>query len=90
MYSLSKCFDYRQKLYSLNKYLKKDSWLEQEVERIIIEGQPSEKIIEIVEKESIDVVVMGSHGHTGMEKAFLGSVSKEVIKGTKCPVLLVK
>ena len=38
----------------------------------------------------IDLVVMGSHGRTGLDKAILGSVANGVIQKIQCPVLLIK
>ena len=38
----------------------------------------------------IDLVVMGSHGRTGLDKAILGSVANGVIQKIRCPVLLIK
>ena len=57
----------------------------------IIEGHDVEEIIKFSKKENFDLVVMGSHGLTGLPKIqALGSVARAVSEGCSCPVLLVK
>jgi len=41
-------------------------------------------------KEKIDLIVMGTHGRTGLAHAFLGSVAERVVRGAPCPVLTVR
>ncbi len=55
-----------------------------------IEGvQPWEAIIEYAEKKGCDLIVMGSHGRSGLASLFLGSETQDVLKHTKLPVLVV-
>lgn len=56
----------------------------------VAQGYPSTMILEEVEKEAIDVVVMGSHGYGPVAGSVLGSVSQRVLQRAKCPVLIVK
>jgi nucleotide-binding universal stress UspA family protein len=60
-----------------------------DIRTIIEQGIPSEKIIETAEKEGADVIIMGSHGHSGLEKILVGSVTERVIGGTSLPVMVV-
>jgi len=54
-------------------------------------GHPVEEILKEAEKSKIDLIVMGSHGKSAFEAAFLGSITFGVIhKDTKYPVLIVK
>lgn len=53
------------------------------------EGDPSSEIIEYTEASKKDLLVMGSHGRTGISQFLLGSVSKRVLDNTVCPVLIV-
>lgn len=55
----------------------------------VAEGSPAEVILETIEKEDIDLVVMGSSGKTGFDRLIMGSVAEKVVKAVKCPVLLV-
>jgi hypothetical protein len=52
-------------------------------------GQPAEEIINEVEKSDADLVVMSSHGRTGIARATLGSVADRVLRSSPVPVLLV-
>ncbi len=60
------------------------------VQTIIEEGIPFEKICEVAQNSDGDIIVMGSHGRTGIEKVFIGSVTERVISRAHCPVLVVK
>ena len=55
-----------------------------------LEGVPADEICTFVEKEHIDLIVMSSHGRTGLSHLFIGSVAEEVLQRAKCPVFVVK
>ena len=56
-----------------------------------IEGmQPWEAIVAHAEKKGCNLIVMGSHGRTGIEKLLLGSVTQRVLQDATMPVLVVK
>ena len=61
-----------------------------EVDQVLIVGNPAHDMAKIVEKTGADMVVIGSHGKTGLEKLLMGSVAESTIKTVKVPVLLVK
>jgi nucleotide-binding universal stress UspA family protein len=52
-------------------------------------GREDEAILEFVQKEKIDILVIGTHGRTGMEHAFLGSVAEKVIRRSPIPVFVI-
>jgi nucleotide-binding universal stress UspA family protein len=56
----------------------------------VVEGPASDRIVESVRKAGFDLVVMGSHGHRGMERVLLGSTAERVIVNAACPVLVAK
>ncbi|KUO71536.1 MAG: universal stress protein UspA [Desulfosporosinus sp. BRH_c37] len=56
----------------------------------VVQGYPATMILEEVEKEAIDLVVMGSHGYGPIAGSVLGSVSQRVLQRAECPVLIVK
>ncbi len=60
------------------------------VQTTIEEGIPFEVICEAARNSNADLIVMGSHGHTGIGKVFIGSVTERVISRAHCPVLVVK
>jgi nucleotide-binding universal stress UspA family protein len=59
-------------------------------EYFALQGAPSEVIIETANEHHADLVVMGTHGHTGVAHALLGSVAERVVQRAPCPVLTVK
>jgi nucleotide-binding universal stress UspA family protein len=56
--------------------------------RVVI-GEPFHDICRIAEEEGIDLIVMGTHGRTGVRHALLGSVAERVVRYSPCPVLVV-
>jgi|SRR5664279_477506 len=52
--------------------------------------QPWEAIVEHAEKTGCDLLVMGSHGRSGLASLFLGSETQDVLKHTKIPLLIVR
>jgi len=60
------------------------------VERHIIQGRPYEVIVEKAREKGVDLIVMGSHGRTGMERLLMGSVTERVVGNADCSVLIVK
>lgn len=61
-----------------------------QVEGLVVEGRPDEAIVKAAESAGADLIVMGSHGRTGLTKILLGSVAERVIGHAACPVLVVK
>lgn len=56
----------------------------------IEEGKPAGRIIEYVESEGIDLIVMGTHGRSGLSRLLIGSVTEAVIRRTTVPVHIVR
>ena len=54
------------------------------------EGKPAEEILAYAEDNSIDVIAMGTHGRSGVEHAFLGSVNENVVRRSEIPVLTIR
>jgi nucleotide-binding universal stress UspA family protein len=52
---------------------------------------PGAKLLETIEKDvSIDLIVMGSHGRTGIRRGLLGSVAEKTVRHARCPVLVAR
>lgn len=60
------------------------------VETHLVLGHPGDKICEIADQLGADTVVVGSRGHSKLEKMFLGSVSDYVVRHCAVPVVVVK
>jgi nucleotide-binding universal stress UspA family protein len=52
-------------------------------------GQPHQYIVKEAKERNVDLIVMGTHGRTGLKKLFLGSVAQKVIGHAPCAVLVV-
>lgn len=61
-----------------------------EVESVILQGNPAHEIVEFAEKNDLDLIVMGTHGRTGVQKFLLGSVAQNVVRHSGKAVLVVR
>jgi nucleotide-binding universal stress UspA family protein len=59
-------------------------------ERIVLYGVPFQEIIETAKARQVDLIVMGTHGRTGLMSVLLGSVAEQVIRLAPCSVLVVR
>ena len=57
---------------------------------IVREGAPAREIVRCAAEEGIDLIVMGTHGRTGLARATLGSVAENVLRSADCPVMVVR
>jgi nucleotide-binding universal stress UspA family protein len=55
----------------------------------VIRGEPAADLRRMAEQENVDVIVMGSHGRTGLAHVLLGSVAERVVRSAPCSVLVV-
>jgi nucleotide-binding universal stress UspA family protein len=53
-------------------------------------GKPAEEILRVAREEEVDLIVMGTHGRTGLHHLLLGSVAEEVTRHAPCPVFTVR
>lgn len=60
------------------------------VEKLTVEGHPAEEIIKYAEKNSVNIIVMGTLGKSGLDRFLLGSVAEKVVRASKIPVLIVR
>jgi nucleotide-binding universal stress UspA family protein len=60
------------------------------VERVAVTGVPHDEIIKFVEKNKIDLIIIGSHGKKGMDRILFGSTAAHVVRFAPCPVLTVR
>jgi nucleotide-binding universal stress UspA family protein len=57
---------------------------------LLLEGVASDRIVRAARARHADVIVMGTHGRTGLSRLFLGSVASRVVSQASCPVLTVR
>ncbi|MBK8480859.1 MAG: universal stress protein [Proteobacteria bacterium] len=53
-------------------------------------GDPTETVVELAAREGFELVVMGTHGRTGLSHVFLGSVAEKIVRRASCPVLTIR
>ncbi|QDU92633.1 universal stress protein [Lignipirellula cremea] len=56
----------------------------------LITGHPPEALARLVEEENADLIVMGTHGRSGLTRLLMGSVAEQVVRRAPCPVLTYK
>jgi nucleotide-binding universal stress UspA family protein len=60
------------------------------VEHRLIEAEPVATILQVADDAGADVIVMGTHGRTGLSRVLMGSVAERVVRQAPCPVVTVK
>jgi nucleotide-binding universal stress UspA family protein len=60
------------------------------LQSVLLEGRPFEQIIQAAQEEKVDLIVLGSHGRSGLARLLMGSVAERVTATVNCPVLVVK
>lgn len=60
------------------------------VEHRLVEGNPVDEVLGVAIQLGCDLIVMGTHGRTGLGRALMGSVAEQVVRKARCPVLTVK
>ncbi len=53
-------------------------------------GHPADTIVRVAQERGVDLIVMSTHGRTGLQHVLLGSVAEKVVRLAPCPVLTVK
>jgi nucleotide-binding universal stress UspA family protein len=56
----------------------------------IVHGVPFQEIIETAKARQVDLIIMGTHGRTGIRHVLLGSVAEKVVRLAPCPVLVTR
>lgn len=60
------------------------------VHHVFLEGDPAKEIVRYAHDAWIDLIVMGTHGRTGLERMLMGSVAEKVMREAPCSTLVVK
>jgi nucleotide-binding universal stress UspA family protein len=61
-----------------------------EVETRLQEGNPAAVIVDVARETGASLIVLGTHGRTGLSRILMGSIAEEVLRKAPCPVLTVK
>ena len=60
------------------------------IETLVLEGYPSSALLDVAKNKEADLIVMGSHGRTGLKRLWLGSVAESVVQEATIPVMIVR
>ena len=72
------------------KYLEKPGDKEITVRSAVLDGHPAERIVDFADEKDIDLIVIATHGWSGIRRWVLGSVADQVVRATKRPVALIR
>jgi len=61
-----------------------------EVVPIVVRGKPFVEIVRKARERHADIIIMATHGHSGLEYALLGSTAEKVVRKAPCPVLTIR
>jgi nucleotide-binding universal stress UspA family protein len=61
-----------------------------EVEEVIVHGDAAAEIVRVAGERDADLIVISSHGRTGLGRMIFGSTAEAVVRHAGCPVLVVK
>lgn len=74
----------------LDKLAKTEIPAELQVKTMIKTGKPFVEIIETAKEENADLIIIATHGHTGVEHILFGSTAEKVVRKAPCPVLTLR
>jgi nucleotide-binding universal stress UspA family protein len=57
---------------------------------LLVQGTPAQTIVDAASEQQVDLIIMGTHGRTGLAHVFLGSVAEHVVRQAPCPVLVTR
>jgi nucleotide-binding universal stress UspA family protein len=57
---------------------------------LLVEGTPHDRIVRAAKAQRVDLIVMGTHGRSGLARLFIGSVASRVVSAAACPVMTVR
>ena len=74
----------------MDKWFAEVSKQVKDVEKMVVRGVPFVEIIQTAKEKSADLIVIGTHGRTGIDHMLFGSTAEKVVRKASCPVLTVR
>ena len=75
---------------NMQTYLKRVQDAGLEGDTMVVHGMPFDEIVQTAKTNNVNLIIMGSHGRTGLGRLFLGSVAEKVVRLAPCPVLVTR
>jgi len=73
----------------VEKIYREDMNSRPDFQSLVIAGKPASEILKVIDDKAIDLVIMGTHGYKGLERAIFGSVVQRVIRESPAPVFVI-
>jgi nucleotide-binding universal stress UspA family protein len=77
--------DYYQRLH--NELRRYQAPADVPVEHLLAEGDPVAEVLRVAREEKCDVIVLATHGRSGLRRLLVGSVAEQILRRAECPVL---
>lgn len=74
----------------LPKIAESEEYAGLEVEELIVHGEAASEIVRVAKERGVDLIVVSSHGRTGLGRILFGSTAEAVVRHASCPVMVVK
>ena len=74
----------------LPKFARHEECIGLDVEDVIAHGEAASEIVRVAKERGVDLIVISSHGRTGLGRILFGSTAESVVRHAPCPVLVVK
>jgi nucleotide-binding universal stress UspA family protein len=74
----------------VDRWLQKNNRGDLKIKPAVVNGSPADEIVKYAEKNGIGLIIMGTHGRSGLTRWAVGSVANKVVRGTEVPVLLTR
>jgi len=74
----------------LPKFAEGEECVGLKVEQLIVHGEAASEIVRVAKDRKVDLIVISSHGRTGLGRILFGSTAEAVVRHASCPVLVVK
>ncbi|MBE0502171.1 MAG: universal stress protein [Desulfuromonadales bacterium] len=74
----------------MDKFIKMHTKGYDRVESLVVPGIPYDEILKKAEEESVDMIVLGTHGRTGLDHVLFGSTAEKVVRKSNVPVMTIR
>lgn len=74
----------------LPKIAEREEYAGLKTEEVIVHGEAAAEIVRVAKDKNVDLIVVSSHGRTGLGRILFGSTAEAVVRHAPCPVLVVK
>ena len=75
---------------SMSKLIARLKKMKAKAQGLLFKGSVHDQIVKVAKSKKVDMIVIGTHGRTGLSKLFMGSVAGKVVSSANCPVLTVR